>query len=153
MATPIDVDRVEDVTEEHLGGASTYELAAFKLAVWEYQTDAEVPIWTALAVVWKVVWTESGTTVSRCPPLPGENVAHQPSDRLRGYGRAPRSVAYNRKAAPASAIPVATLSAESHALMGGTTIGTSTAAPATRRAAGEPCRTTRPSHGANGSRE
>ena len=33
--TPIDVAWVEDVTEAHLGGASRYELAAFKLAVWE----------------------------------------------------------------------------------------------------------------------
>jgi hypothetical protein len=54
MATPspIDVARVEDVTTEHLGGAARYELAAFKLAVWEYQLAAEVPEWTALAVVW-----------------------------------------------------------------------------------------------------
>jgi hypothetical protein len=52
MPTPIDVARVEDVTEEHLGGASRFELAAFKLAVYEDELAAEVPIWTALAVVW-----------------------------------------------------------------------------------------------------
>jgi hypothetical protein len=52
VATPVDVARVEDVTTEHLGDASRFELAAFKLAVWEYQLAAEVPEWTALAVVW-----------------------------------------------------------------------------------------------------
>jgi hypothetical protein len=50
--TPVDVDRVEDVTEEHLGGASRFELAAFQLTVWEYQQAAHVPPWTAIAVVW-----------------------------------------------------------------------------------------------------
>ena len=49
--SPVDAARVEDVTTEYLGDASRYELAAFKLAVWEDQTDAAVPAWTALAVV------------------------------------------------------------------------------------------------------
>ena len=35
-----------------LGGASRYELAAFKLTAWEYALAAEVPDWTAIAVVW-----------------------------------------------------------------------------------------------------
>lgn len=52
VATPVDVHRVEDVTQEHLGGASRYELAAFQTAVMEYILDAEVPTWTAIAVIW-----------------------------------------------------------------------------------------------------
>jgi hypothetical protein len=50
--SPVDVVHIEDVTTEHLGGASRYELAAFKLAAWEYQQAAHVPAWTALAVIW-----------------------------------------------------------------------------------------------------
>ena len=52
MATPVDVARVEDVTPEHLGGASEWELAAFGMAVLEYVLDAGVDEWTALAGAW-----------------------------------------------------------------------------------------------------
>ena len=52
MATPVDVARVEDVTSEHLGGASRWELAAFGMAVLEYILDTGVDEWTALAVAW-----------------------------------------------------------------------------------------------------
>jgi hypothetical protein len=31
MATPVDCARVDDVTEEHLGGASRFELIAFQI--------------------------------------------------------------------------------------------------------------------------
>ena len=56
MATPIDVDRVQDVTAEHLGGvasqASRFELAAFQMAVYEYAQAVEVPLWTAILLVY-----------------------------------------------------------------------------------------------------
>jgi hypothetical protein len=52
VATPVDVARIEDVTTEHLGGASRWELAAFQSAVLELVLDIEVPEWTAIAVVW-----------------------------------------------------------------------------------------------------
>jgi hypothetical protein len=52
MATPVDVARVEDITQEHLGGASRFELAAFQIAVLEYMLDAPVDEWTAICVVW-----------------------------------------------------------------------------------------------------
>jgi hypothetical protein len=54
MATPVDVARVDDVTPEHLGGASQWELAAFGMAVLAYVLDTGVDEWTALAVAWDV---------------------------------------------------------------------------------------------------
>ncbi len=50
--TPVDVARLEDVTSEHLGGASRYELDAFGPAVMEDLLDAQVDEWTALAGAW-----------------------------------------------------------------------------------------------------
>ena len=44
MATPVDVARIEDVTTEHLAGASQFDLDAFG--------DAQVDEWTALAVIY-----------------------------------------------------------------------------------------------------
>ena len=52
MATPVDVARVEDVTPEHLGGASQWELDAFGIAVLEYILDAQVDEWTAICIAW-----------------------------------------------------------------------------------------------------
>jgi hypothetical protein len=45
MATPPPVDcvRVEDVTSEHLGSASRFELAAFQTACLEFVLDVDVP--------------------------------------------------------------------------------------------------------------
>ena len=52
---PLDVDGVEEVAPEFLGGvasqASRFELAAFQTAVLELILDVEVPEWTALCVV------------------------------------------------------------------------------------------------------
>ncbi len=50
--SPLGVDRVEDVTSEHLDGASEYELAAFQTAVMEFVLDAEVPVWVAITIIW-----------------------------------------------------------------------------------------------------
>ena len=52
MATPVDCARVDDVTEEHLGGASRFELAAFQTACLELILDITVPEWTAICVIW-----------------------------------------------------------------------------------------------------
>ncbi len=52
MATPVDVACIEDVTPEHLGGASSYELAAFGMAVLEFVLDALIEEWAAIAVTW-----------------------------------------------------------------------------------------------------
>jgi hypothetical protein len=52
MATPVNVARTEAVTQAHLGGASRVAPAAAQTAVMEYVLDAEVPVWTAIAVVW-----------------------------------------------------------------------------------------------------
>jgi hypothetical protein len=66
MATPVDVARVEDVTGEHLRGASQWELAAFGMAVLEYILDAGVDEWTALAVAWDGgAWRQF--VAERCP--------------------------------------------------------------------------------------
>ena len=50
--TPVDCARVEDVTTEHLGGASRWELAAFQTACLELVLDLTVPEWTAICVTW-----------------------------------------------------------------------------------------------------
>ena len=66
MATPVDVARVEDVTPEHLDGASQWELAAFGMSVLEYILDTGVDEWTALAVAWDDgAWREF--VAERCP--------------------------------------------------------------------------------------
>jgi hypothetical protein len=52
VATPVDCVRIEDVTQEHLGGASRFELAAFQTAVLEYVLDAHVSIRTATLVIY-----------------------------------------------------------------------------------------------------
>jgi hypothetical protein len=51
-ATPVDGARLDDVTTEHLGGASPFEVDAFGVAVMEDLLDAQVDPWTALAVAW-----------------------------------------------------------------------------------------------------
>jgi hypothetical protein len=50
--TPVDVARVEGVTTEHLGGASSFELAASQTPCLEYILDAQVEEWVAIAVSW-----------------------------------------------------------------------------------------------------
>jgi hypothetical protein len=54
------------VTAEHLGGATRFELAAFRMACVEYLLDAEVPHWTAIAVTYDAgTWREG--VGERCP--------------------------------------------------------------------------------------
>jgi hypothetical protein len=66
MPTPVDCARVEDVTTEHLGGASRWELAAFQTACLELVLDITVDEWTAIGVIWDAGnWR--AMVAERCP--------------------------------------------------------------------------------------
>ena len=84
--TPVDCARVEDVTAEHLGGASRFELAAFQMCCLELILDIEVPPWMALAVVWDSgAWRE--VVAGRCPLA--WRLAQQHTAEERGQTNAP----------------------------------------------------------------
>jgi hypothetical protein len=66
VATPVDVARVEDVTAEHLGSASLFEVAVFQSAVIEYLLAEAVTLRAALTAIWAAgAWRE--VVAERCP--------------------------------------------------------------------------------------